>query len=89
MSREIIGFWGYPNPQVIEEWQKAGAVFQSNIGSLFGRYGKEAKSTLITLLKHEAISFIASDIHHSRDTFYEDIPKLKKKCLKFCRNRNS
>ena len=66
------------NPQVIEKWQEAGAVFQSNIGSLFGRYGKEAKSTLITLLKHEAVSFIASDIHHSRDTFYEDIPKLKK-----------
>ena len=66
------------NPQVIEKWQEAGAVFQSNIGSLFGRYGKEAKSTLITLLKHAAISFIASDIHHSRDTFYEDIPKLKK-----------
>lgn len=66
------------NPQIVEEWQEAGAVFQSNIGSLFGRYGKEAKKTFITLLKHEAISFIASDIHHSRDTFYEDIPKLKK-----------
>lgn len=66
------------NPQIVEEWQEAGAVFQSNIGSLFGRYGKEAKNTLITLLKHEAVSFIASDIHHSCDTFYEDIPKLKK-----------
>lgn len=66
------------NPQIVEEWQEAGAVFQSNIGSLFDRYGKEAKNTLITLLKHEAVSFIASDIHHSRDTFYEDIPKLKK-----------
>ena len=57
---------------------KAGAVFQSNIGSLLGRYGKEAKKTLEILLKHEAITFLASDIHHSRDTFYEDIPKLKK-----------
>ena len=66
------------NPQIVEEWQEAGAVFQSNIGSLLGRYGKEAKKTLEILLKHEAITFLSSDIHHSRDTFYEDIPKLKK-----------
>ena len=42
------------------------------------RHCKEAKKTLEILLKHEAITFLASDIHHSRDTFYEDIPKLKK-----------
>ena len=66
------------NPKLVEEWKEAGAVFQSNIGSLLGRYGKEAKKTLEILLKHEAITFLASDIHHSRDTFYEDIPKLKK-----------
>lgn len=66
------------NPKLVEELKEAGAVFQSNIGSLLGRYGKEAKKTLEILLKHEAITFLASDIHHSRDTFYEDIPKLKK-----------
>lgn len=66
------------NPKLVEEWKEAGAVFQSNIGSLLGRYGKEAKKTLEILLKHEAITFLSSDIHHSCDTFYNDIPKLKK-----------
>lgn len=66
------------NPKLVEEWKEAGAVFQSNVGSLLGRYGKEAKQTLEILLKHEAITFLSSDIHHSHDTFYKDIPKLKK-----------
>lgn len=66
------------NPKLVEEWIEAGAVFQSNMGSLLGRYGKEAKATLEILLKHEAITFLASDIHHRSDTFYQDLPKVKK-----------
>lgn len=73
------------NPKIVEEWQAAGALFQSNIGSLLGRYGKEAQKTLEILLKHEAITFLASDIHHSRDTFYDEIPKLKKILRKIIR----
>ena len=66
------------NPQIVMEWQEAGAIFQSNIGSLSGRYGKEAKKTLELLLKHQFITFLSSDIHHSTDTFYQDIDKSKK-----------
>ena len=66
------------NPQIVMEWQEAGAIFQSNIGSLSGRYGKEAKKTLELLLKHQFITFLSSDIHHNTDTFYQDIAKTKK-----------
>ena len=66
------------NPKLIEEWIEAGAVFQGNIGSLLGRYGKEAKATLEILLRHEAITFLGSDTHHSSDIFYQDLPKVKK-----------
>lgn len=66
------------NPKRIEELIEAGALFQSNIGSLFSRYGKEAKKTLELFLKHHMITFLSSDIHHETDTFYEDIPRLKK-----------
>lgn len=66
------------NPKLIEEWIEAGAVFQGNIGSLLGRYGKEAKATLEILLRHEAITFLASDTHHNSDIFYQDLPKVKK-----------
>lgn len=66
------------NPKRIEELIEAGALFQSNLGSLFSRYGKEAKKTLELFLKHHMITFLSSDIHHETDTFYEDIPRLKK-----------
>lgn len=66
------------NPFLIEELITAGALFQSNIGSLFNRYGKEANKILELFLKHHMITFLSSDTHHETDTFYEDIPKLKK-----------
>ena len=66
------------NPKLIEEWIEAGAVFQGNIGSLLGRYGKEAKATLEILLRHEAITFLGSDTHHNSDIFYQNLPKVKK-----------
>ena len=66
------------DPKRIEELIEAGALFQSNIGSLFGHYGNHAKKTLELFLKHHMITFLSSDIHHETDTFYEDIPRLKK-----------
>jgi len=71
------------DPRRCEELIEAGALFQSNIGSLFGRYGKEAKITLKILLKHKFITFLASDIHHDRDDFYNEIKPLEEKLNTF------
>lgn len=65
------------NPSLIEDLIDAGALFQSNIGSFLGTYGKQAKDTVILLLKHKAITFIASDIHHENNDFYERINEVK------------
>lgn len=65
------------NPKLIESLINAGAIFQSNIGSFLGTYGKEAKSNAILFLKHNMISFISSDVHHDNIIFYEQISNLK------------
>ena len=66
------------DPTKILELIEAGALFQSNIGSVMGRYGKEAKKTLLLLLRHHAITFMGSDTHYSTDSFYDN----KKECQK-------
>lgn len=71
------------DPRRCEDLIEAGAIFQSNIGSLFGRYGKEAKTTLKVLLKHNYITFLSSDIHHDKDEFYNEIDALKEKLSTF------
>jgi len=71
------------DPSKILELYDCGALFQGNMGSLFGHYGKDAKNTLKIFLKHHVISFLASDIHHEANTFYNDISELEKKLKKF------
>ena len=65
------------NPSLIAELIDKGALFQSNIGSFLGTYGKKAKETAILFLKHHAITFIGSDIHHDKHDFYERIDECK------------
>ena len=64
------------DPMLAEKLLEAGVFFQSNIGSLTGTYGKEAKKTLKLFLKHHMISFMASDIHHEENNFYFNLPSL-------------
>jgi len=66
------------DPNAIIKLIEAGALFQVNIGSFFGAYGKAAKKTAFLLVKHNAVHFIASDTHHGSDPFYSQIKKLKK-----------
>ena len=66
------------DPSLIEDLIDKGALFQSNIGSFLGIYGKKAKETAILLLKHNAISFMGSDIHRKENVFYERIDEVKK-----------
>ncbi len=66
---------------VLDELVDLGVLFQSNIGSLFGMYGKDAKKTVKKLLKEKYISFLSTDIHHKTYNyeFFEDINKKLKK----------
>lgn len=59
-----------------------GVLFQANIGSIIGLYGKEAKKTLIQLLKNNMIHFIGTDTHMPNsiytkiDTAIEELKKV-------------
>ena len=71
------------NPEVIIKMLEQGALFQSNLGSFYGHYGKEAKNLVLLLLKHNMIHFISSDTHHTRDEFYNNIEEVKKIMKKY------
>ena len=66
-------YTGYNEKDYIE-WSKKGILFQGNIESLFGGYGKKAQEKLENLLKLHLISFMGSDIHKEyHDTYDKDI----------------
>ena len=65
------------NPSLITELIDKGALFQSNIGSFLGTYGRHAKETAILFLKHHVITFMGSDIHHDTHDFYDRINECK------------
>lgn len=71
------------DPTLITKMLDQGALFQANIGSFYGHYGKKAQETAYLLLKHNMISFISSDIHHKDDQFYENIEYVKNKLKKY------
>lgn len=51
------------SPSLINEFIKEGFLFQLNIGSITGDFGKEVKKTADIFLKHRIYSFIGSDAH--------------------------
>lgn len=63
------------NPNMLYELIEIGALFQSNIGSVLGAYGKKEKATALLLLKHHMIHFLASDTHRP-NTFYPKIEEV-------------
>ena len=67
--------------KVLDEYKEMGVLFQSNIGSYFGDYGKNAKKTFKKLLKMKYISFIGTD-SHSQNYNFKNIEKFKKKLSK-------
>lgn len=56
-----------------ERLLKKGVLFQGNMSSLYGKYGLKAKQTLEEMLKKNMIHFIASDIHHDKQTSYDRV----------------
>lgn len=66
---------------ILDEYKSLGVIFQSNIGSIFGMYGKDVKKTIKKLFKRKYIDLLSSDIHHKSynyDYFYKIEKKLKK-----------
>lgn len=66
----------------IYELKEIGVLFQSNVGSILGEYGKGAKKTIKRLLKEHLISFMGTDIHHNKDD-YSYVDKAKRKFSKY------
>ena len=73
------------HPDHIEEYLRMGVLLQGNYKSLFGKYGREAKKTLIYLLKKHQITFLGSDCHREKDF---KIKKLKKKLKSIVKSDN-
>ena len=73
------------HPDHIEEYLRMGVLLQGNYKSLFGKYGREAKKTLIYLLKKHQITFLGSDCHHEKDF---KVKKLKKKLKSIVKSDN-
>lgn len=65
----------------VENLAKMGVLFQCNLGSIVGQYGKHAKKTLKKLAKAKMIFAFGSDIHHPHAT--DEILLAKKKLSKY------
>ena len=66
----------------IYELNDIGVLFQCNIGSLIGEYGKSAKKTIKRMLKEDLIYMFGTDIHHTKQD-YDFLDKAKKKMKKY------
>lgn len=53
----------------IYELESIGVLFQSNLDSIVGGYGKKAKKMARRLLKEKKITFLATDIHHKKRNY--------------------
>lgn len=62
----------HENPLILNEMKRIGALFQSDVGAFFGKYGKSSEKMVKLLLKHDMIDFLASDIHRGESNLYED-----------------
>lgn len=51
------------DPDLVESWRSAGALFQVNHGSLVGRYGADARRRAFALLERGWVDLLSSDFH--------------------------
>jgi protein-tyrosine phosphatase len=65
----------------VEELAEQGILFQCNLGSAIGQYGRSAKKTLKKLMKGKYIFAFGSDIHRKRD--YSEITRAQKKIARY------
>ena len=59
---------------------ESGILLQSNIGSITGKYGKDAKKNVEKMLKNNMVHFLATDSHNNTvyDVYDKAIKKIKK-----------
>lgn len=65
---------------------KKGCLFQGNIKSLYGKYGRKSKKMFKELLKRNMFHFLGSDIHHEEDDIY--LKNMRKDVLKIVKNQD-
>lgn len=63
------------------ELHRIGILFQCNLGSIIGQYGKHAKKLVKYMAKENLIFCFGTDIHRPRD--YSEIAKAQKKLQKY------
>lgn len=65
-----------PSLRLVGEWLNAGAILQVNVGSLVGRYGKNAQRVAHTLLERGWAHCLASDYHARGEPRISDVRAL-------------
>lgn len=70
----------------LDKYLNKGILLQGNYTTLFNKYGKDSKKTLIKLIKNNSISFLSSDIHKNNIDISES--KLRRK-LFFITNKTN
>lgn len=69
----------------LDKYVEMGALFQSNYGSLIGKYGKTCEKTVKKLLKNHYITFMGTDIHRTDHPI--DLKLAKKKLKKILKKQ--
>lgn len=65
----------------LNDFLDMGIIFQCNYGSIIGKYGMAAKSTIKKLLKRKMVQCFGTDSHRDMST-YNDMKKILKKIEK-------
>lgn len=73
--------------KILNSYRDIGVLFQCNIGSLYGMYGRKAKKTFKKLLNKGYINYFASDIHNNNYN-YSYIANIMKKHKKYFEKSN-
>jgi protein-tyrosine phosphatase len=60
-------FTGETLKRAVDALERAGCLFQVEVGSFTGRFGRQARRDAVGLLKEGKVSFIASDAHRPED----------------------
>ena len=72
----------HPKFSVYEELKNAGCLFQVNLLSLSGYYGKQAANVADQLIKKQMVDLFGTDLHHSRHLQQLQDPQISSRALK-------
>ena len=70
------------NINLICDYVRAGAIIQSNFGSIVGVYGRDAKKTVERLLENDMVHILATDTHKEA-LIYKNIDKIIKETSRY------